>query len=331
MRENPPWQSQLSPRQQRSDPPTLQACIEFAIPMVNSSPVNAWFYWRYLVSLILGIAATVKVFSFIQIISGHGLLASPAVLLTAIGIESMVAVYVILGEPIFAWMTTIVTFSLLAVAAAIALATGQQCNCMGSSLGPGVMLPLDLAILAGSIRLRPRFASRWCARSLIPIAVSILAAGAMVGLAGYRHRSAVNAPALEFLLAKTTIGKPWPLDNRFHPTLKQLSSGKWMVLVARADCDHCHELIQNYFANPRGHRPEERTAIFMANAGKWQFQFDQIAAKLESPAVLTWDRAEPFVASPAIFLLDNGIVVDASDGKETGKLIGNLHAEFVRP
>ncbi len=311
--------------------PPLPACFEFATPMVNSPPAKAWFYWRYLVSLILGIAAIAKVVSFIQITSGDGLLASPAMLLTVIGIESTVAVYVVIGEPVFAWMTTIVTFSLLAISAAFALATGQQCNCMGSSVGPGVMLPLDLAILAISIRLRPRVPSRWCARSLVHVAVSILAAGAMVGLASYRHRTAVHAPALEFLLAKTTIGKPWPLDDRFHPALKQLSSGKWMVLVARVDCDHCRELIQNYFANPRSHRLGERTAVFVANAGKWQFQFDQITAKLASPAVLTWDRAEPFVASPAIFLLENGVVVDASDGKETGKRIVKLHSEFVHP
>jgi len=81
-----------------------------------------------------------------------------------------------------------------------------------------------------------------------------------------------------------------------------------MVLVVRQDCEQCRKLLEKHFADPHAHRPNERTAVFVAGATSWPFMLDKIAIESSSNTSITWLGEEPFVASPAIFLIENGRV-----------------------
>jgi len=150
-------------------------------------------------------------------------------------------------------------------------------------------------------------------------------------MAGSRQATVADAPTLNYLQAKNTIGKPWPLTSEFHPALSSLSTGKWMVLVVRPDCEHCRALVQTHFADARSHRRNERTALFIANPNQWQFELDRISFIPNSRAFIKWKDSDPFVASPAVFLLEDGKVVDASDGDESTKMVDRLKPEFTHP
>ena len=118
------------------------------------------------------------------------------------------------------------------------------------------------------------------------------------------------------MLADMLIEKRWPLDATLHPDLAELDEGRWMVLVVRRDCEHCRQLLEKHFADPATHRPNERTATFVAGETSWPFMLDEIAIESSAGTSITWPAEEPFVASPAIFLIENGRVVKASDGED---------------
>jgi len=109
-----------------------------------------------------------------------------------------------------------------------------------------------------------------------------------------------------------------------HPSLAKLDEGSWMVLVVRQDCEQCRKLLEKHFADPHAHRPNERTAVFVAGATSWPFMLDKIAIESSSNTSITWLGEEPFVASPAIFLIENGRVVKASDGEDADGFLEEL-------
>ncbi len=95
-----------------------------------------------------------------QILAGDGLLSSRSVLLAVLVLEAAMAIYVLIGNPFRAWWLTLGMFTAFALSAGYALATGQDCNCISNHVGPRFMLPLDLAVVAFAIWLRP--VAGWC-------------------------------------------------------------------------------------------------------------------------------------------------------------------------
>jgi hypothetical protein len=85
-------------------------------------------------------------------------------------------------------------------------------------------------------------------------------------------------------------------------------------------------MVARYFADPETHRPGERTAFFAFGFGddRWRFQFDRVTFDRSGDALLSWPNGKPYVVNPAVFLVDNGIVVDAAEGEETVQFMGSL-------
>lgn len=129
---------------------------------------------------------------------------------------------------------------------------------------------------------------------------------------------------IEFLLADSYVGKPWPVTDDFHPDLKALENGSWLVLIVRSDCKHCRELLERYFSDPAVRPDDARTAIFVAGSSSWPFQFDRVTVPVTSGEFVQWDSQEPFVAGPAVFLLSDGIVVAAADGQNSDAFVRKL-------
>jgi len=113
----------------------------------------------------------------------------------------------------------------------------------------------------------------------------------------------------------------WPLDATLNDDLRPLEDGQWMILIARRDCDHCRKIIAKYFSHSERKRPGERTAIFVAAGRKWPFQFDRITIEFPVENQVEWKNSEPFVASPAVFIVRDGVVVKAADGNDADLLV----------
>lgn len=97
-----------------------------------------------------------------------------------------------------------------------------------------------------------------------------------------------------------------------------------MVIIVRRDCEHCQTLVSEFFGGANRHRSEERTIIFIAGETRWPFQFDQISMDADNGKFIEWPQEEPFVSSPAVFVLEVGYVQEAADGKNAATLCKSL-------
>lgn len=284
---------------------------------------KSWTYLRVLVAVVLSIAAIAKLFNMTQILAGSGLLSNRWLLTLAIGVEIGVAVFLLLNNTIESWAVTGGLFLVFSGASTYAIASGQDCNCISQKISPKMMLPLDLTILVILFWVRPAVGFSWNNNWMLQIFGSV-GVGVLVAGASAFYDPAEKEDPLQFLLADMLVKKRWPLDASLHPDLSELVKGNWMVLVVRRDCEHCRELLAKHFADPHAHRPNERTAVFVAGEPTWPFVFDEITIESSSSTLITWPEEEPFVASPAIFLIENGRVVKASDGHDAEGFLEKL-------
>lgn len=279
-----------------------------------------------MVAALLLVASVVKLFNMWQILTGGGLLGTAPRLIAVVAFEAVAAVWLIVGNRFWAWVLTLTTFSIFVAAAVYAIATDQSCNCFGRQLAPETMVVIDTVVLLLTGVLRPR---SWTTSSVsltrqmtIAAVVGVVAAA----LAGWHYKVLAADERSRILLAELLVGKPWPLNGQVDPHLAELSSGKWMILIAQQDCGHCRDLVARYFADPETHRHGERTAVFVfgGDSEKWRFEFDRVNLDLSGVALSGWPDGKPYVVNPALFLVDDGIVVDAAEGSATEQFLDSL-------
>jgi hypothetical protein len=272
--------------------------------------LSLWIPFCICVAILLVTAAALKAWNAPAVMAKDGLLSSKWVLMAAIGLELAVAVLILSMRDRIAWWLTVGLFSIFIVAASYSIIFGAECNCFGvDRLGAWFTLPVDVCVLAIAMFLRSDAYSRGERRVQLPsvLAMAAIFALAGVGFAEFRNMSTSNMKRLEYLLADEMLAKPWPITEKFHSDLKQLESGKWLLLILRPDCDHCRELVEEHFQDPAWHRPGERTAVFLAGSDEWSFRFDYVSME-PSDTRIRWERGEPFVASPFVVQLSNSIV-----------------------
>ncbi len=68
--------------------------------------------------------------------------------------------------------------------------------------------------------------------------------------------------------------------------------------------------------------------MFVAGEDRWPFELDGISLEPDGRTVVRWEE-EPFVASPLVCLIEDGIVVDAADGTGTDEFMSQLHVSAV--
>jgi len=285
-----------------------------------------WRCYRVFTFLILLSAAAFKALNVSQVLLS-GLLDSRWLLLLVIGIESAAAVYVLIGPGSKAWVVGVTIFALLATVAGYAALTGQNCGCFGSLIDAQIMFAADVAMVIGAVLLRPtarprledpqqrgggRFASIFATCAGI----------SMILVAALADDNTDKANPLRFMLADRMVRRPWPLGATFHRDLAALESGRWIVLVLREDCDHCQSFVDNLSSAKRAERRSVRTVVFHAGRLDWYFDFDHVTLHAGRSASVRWKDREPFVATPAIFLVEDGVVTEAADNTQSADLLG---------
>jgi hypothetical protein len=306
----------------------------------NQSSVRpSWSMFRSIPVAVLILAAAMKAVSATQILASEGLLASPRLLFPVIGGEVAVAFLLIMLPIRGSRLVGLVAFTVLAFAAGYATATQQSCQCFGSSVSPHYMLLIDLGILFLTWVSRPGPAAggaisgesvggnqspRLELSSIRHAVIASVIVGTTAATGAFAYHKLSSPSPVEFLLAETLRGQTWPVTAQYNPKLTELETGKWLVLVVRPDCEHCGNLVAKWFADPERQHDRERTATFHATDGRWSFFFDNVtlsSAELTESAAIVWGNGSPFVAAPAVFVLDDGMVVDAADASETDALL----------
>ena len=285
-----------------------------------------WEQFRFAVAVLLLAAAVVKIFNMQQILTGSGLLRTMPRLVAVVAFEAAVATFLIVGNRFWSWLLALTTFSIFLTSAVYAIATDQSCDCFGEQLTPEMMMIADMVVLLLTGILRPR-SRQMAVRSLFrQLTIVVVAGGLVAALAGWRYDVLVRSERSRLLFAELLIGRPWPLNEKTDPAFAKLSSGKWMILIARQDCVHCRNLVARYFANPELHRKGERTAVYVFGGrdDHWRYQFDRVTLDSSGDVVPEWSNGAPYVVNPAIFLVDDGIVVDAAEGAATDQFLESL-------
>lgn len=301
---------------------------EMVIFLVDShmsyQPENSckWDWIRWIPAFVLTIAAGFKIYYSPLIVASDGLLSSKGLLCCVVFGELLVAALITFLPNRNSWATAACTFFVLFVVAFYASLADVSCNCFGSSLPSWSSIVIDISILGLCYVAKPTESSKPV--SCRPVVFGLILGSLGVGLMTYRFVSARQSSSLRFLLADELIGARWPLGSNFSSGLSQLESGRWIVLVVRRDCEHCQELLAEHFEDASWSRPGERTALFMAGSSTWPYIFDQVSVEFTPLGSITWPDNEPFVASPAVFLIDEGVITSASDGQDSKVLIADL-------
>ncbi|MEZ6034576.1 MAG: hypothetical protein R3C17_15885 [Planctomycetaceae bacterium] len=285
-----------------------------------------WEQFRFGIAALLLSAAVFKIIDMPQILAGDGLLAAMPRLVALAAFEAAVATYLVVGNRLGSWLLTLTTFLIFVTAAVYAMATDQSCDCFGKQLTPEIIVVVDMVVLLCTGLLPPR-GVRMAARSLIRQWTIVAVVGGLIAaLAGWRYEVLLRQERSRLLLAELLVGNPWPLNGNTDPSLAELSRGKWMILVAREDCVHCRNLVARHFADPETHRIGERTAVFVFGGSdhRWRYQFDRVALDSSGNELPDWPNGEPYVINPAVFVVDDGIVTDASEGAETDEFLDSL-------
>jgi hypothetical protein len=239
----------------------------------------------------------------------------------------MLAMTILLMSNAVSWCIAIGIYLLFAVISALAILTQTSCNCFGAWFSAAITLPIDLLMVLTGIAVGvPRKSKVQHLRTLFSILLLGFLAGACLVLWGNaRYDQAISRNNLEFMLADGLVGKRWPLDRNRSDLLLEMESGKWLAIVAREDCEHCRKLMEEHFPAPSARPNDRRTAIFVAGTRQWGFAFDLVLLSGAKRGTIEW-TSEPFVASPAIFVVDDGQVIAAADGEASGKLLAELMA-----
>lgn len=300
---------------------------------------------RLLVSLVLLLAAISKLQVAPAILRGESLLSNQWLLYTAIIVEFAIATFALVAPSRSAWGAITALFLTLTVFATWAIFANLECNCFGNLLPTGTSLPINIVVVSVMLVSRKHWGigqencigpsvandSRNKEQKYVNLSfrlavavVASLVAATVSGLAlNNSLKSQKDLPDIRFLLADDWIGKSWPLDENFDVELKDLTVGNWLVLVFRSDCDHCKALAKRIDDQKNDETAEKPKIVsLVAGSNDWAVHFGRASTSLESQRKVHWKgREEPFVASPAAFLLEDGKVVDAKDGENADSLV----------
>jgi hypothetical protein len=207
----------------------------------------------------------------------------------------------------------------------------SSCGCFGAvEVHPGITLAMDLGFLLGlwllgrrapSLAMTPAVptlqvvaAGLWTVASF-GIAFALTAGGAPAATAATASATGAAAPAEGYYLPQYAdwIGKQWselPISSWMMGTTDGIANGPHFVLFYRKDCEHCHALMEAYFAGPL---PLPTTAVAVPEragfptVGVQPFPCGE-CSKSELPAGVDW-----FLQTPVLVRLEDGVVRCAAE------------------
>jgi hypothetical protein len=223
---------------------------------VTSDGAGAWLLARVAIATLLVMAAGAKGWTMFAL-GGHVWPRDTDQILAAaqVACELGVAAWLLAG--VYARLVHRLALGLFGVFSMytgwLALGGAPSCGCFGAvRVSPWLALALDLGVLAALIGFPPPdlmgrtrgwpLLRAWLASAGIAgtlAAALLLASPSLPTLVGIE-----NSGRLEVLDPAAWVGQSFPLLP-YIVRDRDLSSGNWLVVLFRADCEHCRRLIQN--------------------------------------------------------------------------------------
>jgi len=306
------------------------------------------FAFRIVVSSILIFAAVSKLQVAPAILRGESLLSNPLLLYAAICVESGVSIWALIAPSRLAWPIITILFATLTIFASWAIVTNRECSCFGDLLPSGTSLPINIGIVVAMMLTRRKWGigqrdilysseptespasdlgrDKWATQFAGACFASLAAASVSVFVLHLAIKTQREVPNIRFLLADDWIGKSWPIDDQFDASLSELKKGKWLALIFRSDCEHCKTLAKRIEETQNVNADGKPNIVsFVAGSTVWPVHFGKASTNSESSTRIQWNgREEPFVASPAAFLIDDGKVTEAKDGQKADDFVARI-------
>lgn len=264
-------------------------------------------------------------------ILGHGLLDGRWFLIGVVEFELFFGLWLLLGAaPQMTWYATLACFSGFAAVSGYKGILGEaSCGCFGKvAIHPWYTCILDLACVALLLVSRPKSPEKAVRRNSLRVVklcgVLGLALGLPAAYAMVRYQAGVVAADgmiagdgnLVVLTPEEWVGKPFPLTSHIDVG-RQLNQGKWLVVLYHLGCPQCEELLGKYremcCSNRIPGNPCQVAFIEVPEPGQVakELNLTGIAALLGKMS----NSREWFVPAPAVLLLEDGQVREASQGK----------------
>lgn len=290
-----------------------------------------------LISALLLLAACTKAIEIAGVAgAGAGSVVTLSWIMLVVIFELILAIWLAAGvytRPL--WFVTTGAFSVFfVVTGGMGLSMVETCGCFGAvRVNPWLTATVDLLILIGLISFRSSFfAAEVGPHRYLAWTVTLAAAGIVVASGGewYRTReSAVNMSdytgggadiSVVWIKAASLVNQPFQLERHIAIGGPSLSSGGWLVVIYRADCDGCRTAI-SWYASIATKVPEQRGRLALVEMPP--FSDDQPWLPTRSAQVshhrLT-DRHRWFAQTPVVLLVQDGIIHDAADGEKAREL-----------
>lgn len=282
----------------------------------------------WLVICILLAAVVFKITYSTRILASEGLLSTRPLLFAVIGLEAGLIAFLLISDARIARIATLLAFGSFTLASLYAIMTEQNCHCFAMVVGPRTSLAIDIVVLVLAAASRPVGGDSSKPHRLAGAVFKATAAGLIAALLALGvQQVTLRSGNLDVLLAEKLLHRRWPLDEQWHPELRELSRGQWFVLIVARDCERCHELLREHFADPSSRPQQMRSIVFISGDSEWPFQLDRISLNEDPAGTISWPEGEPFVATPAVFVLRDGLITQAADGRQSFPMVATLLAE----
>jgi len=262
---------------------------------------------------------------------GSSLLDSRWFLIAVVEFELLFAFWLLSGLfPVLTWRATVGLFALFALVSLHKSVSGEaSCGCFGTAeVNPWYTFTLDVLIMAALLGCRPkrrRGTSRPIDRRTIRYRLTAvlgvwLVVGLNVGAGMTSYQSTTVNEAGELLGDGRTVAlqpTDW-IGNRF-PLLNwieidaALHRGRWLVVLHRAGCHVCEEVLSEYQSRLVTSGAESIAFVQVPEAGL-QGGFELPEGELFVAGVLS-HRFEWFVETPTQIVLEYGTVQSVVSGR----------------
>lgn len=269
----------------------------------------------------------------------------PVLLIVVIALEAAMAQWLLFGRwPRWSRWIPGACFAIFAVVALHQALTGvESCGCFGRvKVNPWITFGMDVLLTAGLLMWPPgrEPVIRLPRLGLMPrVGIVGAAVAVALGLSLWRLPRPVvagtdgepagllQAGSLTILEPSRWIGRALPLISEIDIG-EQLRTGKWVAVLHQAHCSTCREALPFYEAQARaaGETKAYGVALIEMPPHEGAHSHDSHAVWGTLSAGREW-----FASTPAVLLLDNGIVRDAAEGKPAVALTPDWEAMKLIP
>jgi hypothetical protein len=290
---------------------------------------------KFFLAFLLFTTAIIKIRNAGTILLSDGLLSTDARLTTAVFVEIFSGVFILLGPSGVSRYYGVILFSSFGALAGWSWWNAYDCGCFGANTDSLMPLIADIvSILACLFAWRPQVkVGENVAEKRFPIQATfrttlIAASIASVFVGGWCLRSPSRATQ-PIILDESLVGKRISIFESQKLPNEDFLEGNAVLFFLRPECRHCKQLAEWWNREAILHENKSISVVgVVVSTGNWHVMPGVVSVSRVQTSdhfSMRWGENEPFVSSPTLMVIRNGIVVKVLRKDTADQLInGNI-------